>query len=83
MMDVVVINVLVNYGIILSRFSEENVVGILQLNKTYSTSPVLCGEIRTLYHNVKVFCILIDLNNSNFSNISYRCVEKLKHLAQW
>jgi hypothetical protein len=44
MMDVVVVDVPANYGMLLSRTWARNLGGMMQMDMTYATVPVFGGE---------------------------------------
>jgi hypothetical protein len=62
-MDVVVDDVLVSYGMLLSRCWGAKLGGTLQLDMTYATIPVFGGQTRRLYQEDKFAYILNDSSN--------------------
>jgi len=65
MMDVVVVEVLSNYGILLSRYWGGKLGGTLQLDMTYAIVPVFGGETRRLYRQTKLAHTISDPKNPN------------------
>jgi hypothetical protein len=54
LMDIVVEDVPVNYGMLLSRSWERKLGGSLQMDMTYATIPVFGGETRRLYRETNL-----------------------------
>jgi hypothetical protein len=65
LMDIVVVDVPVNYGMLLSRSWERKLGGSLQMDMTYATIPVFGGETRRLYRETKLAYIVSDPNHPN------------------
>jgi hypothetical protein len=65
LMDVVMEDVPMNYGIILSRSWEIKLGGSLQMDMTYATIPIFGGETMRLYRETKLAYKVNDPNNPN------------------
>jgi hypothetical protein len=65
LMDIVVADVPVNYGMLLSRSWESKLGGSLQMDMTYATIPVFGGETRRLYRETKLAYTVSDPNHPN------------------
>jgi hypothetical protein len=63
MMDVVVVDVPANYGMLLSRSWAGKLGGTMQMDMTYATVPVFGGEHRRLYRETKFAYVVSDQNN--------------------
>jgi hypothetical protein len=63
MMDVVVVDVPANYGMLLSRTWVGKIGGTMQMDMTYATVPVFGGENRRLYRETKFSYVVSDQNN--------------------
>jgi hypothetical protein len=63
MMDVVVVDVPTNYGMLLSRTWARKLGGTMQMDMTYATVPVFGGELRRLYQETKFSYVVSDQNN--------------------
>jgi hypothetical protein len=63
-MDVVVDDVLANYGMLLSRTWTGKLGGTMQMDMTYATVPVFGGENRRLYKEKKISYVVSDHNNT-------------------
>jgi ribonuclease HI len=70
LMDIVVADVVVNYGMLLSRSWVSKLGGSLQIDMTYATIPVFGGEPRRLYKETKLAYIVSDPNHPN-NNLVY------------
>jgi hypothetical protein len=64
MMDVVVDDVLANYGMFLSRTWERNLGGTINMDINYAIIPVFRGENRRLYRETKFSYVVSDQNKS-------------------
>jgi hypothetical protein len=65
MMDVVVVDVPTNYGMLLSRSWRVKLGGPLQMDMTYAIVPIFGGENRRLYRETKFYYTISDLKNPN------------------
>ena len=63
MMDVVVVDVPVCYGMLLSRSWGARLGGTLQLDMLYATIPIFGGETKRLYQETKMAYTLSDLES--------------------
>jgi hypothetical protein len=63
MMDVVVLDVPINYGMLLSRTWARKLGGTMQMDMNYVTAPVFGGELRRLYQETKSSYVVSDQNN--------------------
>jgi hypothetical protein len=77
LMDIVVADVPVNYGMLLSRSWESKLGGSLQMDMTYATIPVFGGETRRLYRETKLAYTVSDPNHPN----NYHVYSKEKDLG--
>jgi hypothetical protein len=64
-MDIVVADVPINYGMLLSRSWASKLGGSLQMDMTYATIPVFGGETRRLYRGTKLVYTISDHNHPN------------------
>jgi hypothetical protein len=64
-MDVVVIDIPLKYGFILSRYWGANLGGSLQLDMTYATIPVFGGQFTWLYRETQLAYTVSDPQNPN------------------
>jgi hypothetical protein len=65
MMDVVVADVPVNYGMLLSRSWGRKLGGTLKMDMTYTTIPIFGGENRRLYRETELAYTISDPKNPN------------------
>jgi len=65
MMDVVVDDVPVSYGMLLSRSRGEKLGGSLQLDMTYATIPIFGGQTRRLCREEKIAYKISDSTSPN------------------
>jgi hypothetical protein len=63
MMDVVVVDVPSNYGMLLSRTWEGKLGGTMKMDMTYAIVPFFGGENRILYKETKFSYVVSDQNN--------------------
>jgi hypothetical protein len=63
MMDVVVVDVPANYGMLLSRTWAGKLGGTMQMDMTYATVPIFGGENKRLYRETKFSYVVSDQNN--------------------
>ena len=63
MMDVVVIDIPISYGMLLSRSWGAKLGGSLQLDSFYATIPVFGGQTRRLYREEKYVYTISDSKN--------------------
>jgi hypothetical protein len=65
LMDIVVVDVSVNYGMLMYRSWESKLGGSLQMDMIYATILVFCGETRIIYRETKLSYIVSDPNHPN------------------
>jgi hypothetical protein len=63
MMDVVVVDVPINYGMLLSRSWEGKLGGSMQMDMTYAIVLVFGGDQRRLYRETKFSYVVSDQNH--------------------
>lgn len=77
LMDIVVADVPVNYGMLLSRSWASKLGGSLQMDMAYATIPVFYGETNRLYRETKLTYTISDPNHPNnylvYSKDQYLC----------
>jgi hypothetical protein len=64
-MDVVVVDVLAKYGMLLSRYWGAKLGGSLQLNMTYAMIPIFGGHFTHLYRETRLAYTVSDPHNPN------------------
>ena len=62
-MDIVVVDILPKFGILLSRSWTKKLGGTLQVDMTYATIPMFGGEHRRLYRKVQLDYVINDQKN--------------------
>jgi ribonuclease HI len=63
MMDVVVVDVPTNYGMLFSRTWPQKLGGTMQMDMTYATVPIFGGELRRMYRETNFSYVVSDQNN--------------------
>jgi hypothetical protein len=65
LMDVVIVDILAKYGMLLSRSWGAKLGGSLQLDMTYATIPIFGGQFTRLYRETRLAYIVSDPQNPN------------------
>ena len=58
LIDVVVVDIHPKYGMLLFRYCPMKMEGTLQMDYSYATVPIFVGEIRLLYRDVQLACLV-------------------------